>query len=175
MTLVPPCATGVWPAFWLLPADPFKWPEDGEIDIFESWNGDCVNHSCLHWGHYNGEDWNKHKVKDTPMEDMPHRPHVWSFAWQEEEGRMDGGRGRLMWYIDHVAVMKATIPRGTRRMEDFRIIINVAMGGNVCGGKLPADGVYDLQLSGLKMSDEPMGGWEQFEKDWTRAPEGKTM
>ncbi|KAK3080475.1 hypothetical protein LTS18_001014, partial [Coniosporium uncinatum] len=59
--LTAPIAEGIWPAFWLLPYDPFKWPEDGEIDVMESWNGDRINHSCLHWGHFNGEDWDKHR------------------------------------------------------------------------------------------------------------------
>lgn len=71
--------------------------------------------------------------------------------------------------------MKGVIPVGTRRMEDYRILINVAMGGNVCGGKLPKDGYYDFVVSELKMCNEPMGGWNEFEKAWHAAPEGKTM
>ena len=30
--IVSPCAPGIWPAFWLLPREPFAWPTDGEID-----------------------------------------------------------------------------------------------------------------------------------------------
>merc|ERR1712000_446305 len=33
-----PCAPGIWPAFWLLPQEPFSWTTDGEIDIAETWN-----------------------------------------------------------------------------------------------------------------------------------------
>lgn len=173
-TILPPCAEGIWPAYWLLPKDPFKWPDDGEIDIFESWNGDCKNHSCLHWGHYNGEDWNKHRVLETHLPDMSHSPHTFGFAWMEEEG-IPEWRGRMIWYIDGRPVMKGNIPQGTRRMEDYRILINIAMGGNVCAGKLPKDGYYDLVVSDMKMCEEPLGGWGEFERAWGFTAEGKTM
>lgn len=71
--------------------------------------------------------------------------------------------------------MRADIPLGTRRMEDFRILINVAMGGNVCNGKLPKDGYYDMIVSELKMCGEPPQGWGSFEHAWGATPEGKTM
>jgi hypothetical protein len=173
-TILPPVAEGIWPAYWLLPHDPFKWPEDGEVDIFESWNADCVNHSCLHWGHYNGEDWDKHKVIETHLPDMARQPHIFGFSWQEEDG-VPGWRGRMIWYIDGRPVMKNCIPLGARRMEEFRILINVAMGGNVCQGKLPRDGYYDLVVSELMMCEEPPGGWQGFEQAWGSAPDGRTM
>ena len=135
--LTPPSATGIWPAFWLLPMDPCNWPTDGEVDIMESWNGDNINHSCLHWGNYNGEDWNKHRVLDTPVPSLPHQPHTFSFAWDDmrSEGDwegQDGRRGRMVWYLDGKVLMKAEVPKGTRPMRDYRIILNIAMGGNVC-------------------------------------------
>jgi hypothetical protein len=173
-TILPPVGEGIWPAYWLLPKDPFQWPGDGEVDIFESWNGDCVNHSCLHWGHYNGEDWNKHRVAETPLHDMSRQPHTFGFAWIEEDG-IPNWRGRMIWYIDGRPVMKGNIPPGTRRMEDYRLLINIAMGGNVCQGKLPRDGYYDMVVSDLKMCEEPQGGWQQFEQSWSTTPEGKTM
>ncbi|CAG8951494.1 hypothetical protein HYFRA_00007410 [Hymenoscyphus fraxineus] len=173
-TVRAPCAHGIWPAFWLLPAQPFTWPNDGEVDIFESWNGDCVNHSCLHWGHFNGEDWNKHRVLETPIHDMAHREVTMGFAWQQN-GDHNGAGGKMVWYIDGKAIMKANIPEGTRRLSDYRIIINVAMGGNVCQGKLPADGTYDFVLRDLGMWDTPPGGWDQFTRDFEGTTEGKTM
>ncbi|KAH8711830.1 concanavalin A-like lectin/glucanase domain-containing protein [Phaeosphaeriaceae sp. PMI808] len=173
-TILPPVAEGIWPAYWLLPKDPFQWPNDGEVDIFESWNGDCVNHSCLHWGHYNGQDWNKHRVHETHLHDMPRQPHTFGFAWVEDDG-IPNWRGRMIWYIDGRPVMKGNIPLGTRRMEEFRLMINIAMGGNVCDGKLPKDGYYDLVISDVKMCEEPQGGWQQFEHAWNSTPEGKTM
>ncbi|KAL5121433.1 hypothetical protein ACEQ8H_000504 [Pleosporales sp. CAS-2024a] len=173
-TILPPVAEGIWPAYWLLPKDPFQWPNDGEVDIFESWNGNCVNHSCLHWGHYNGEDHEKHRVLETTLHDMSRQPHTFGFAWTEEDG-VPNWRGRMIWYIDGRPVMRGNIPLGTRRMEEYRILINIAMGGNVCQGKLPRDGYYDMIVSDLKMCEEPPGGWQQFEGAWSTCSEGKTM
>ncbi|KAF2634207.1 concanavalin A-like lectin/glucanase [Massarina eburnea CBS 473.64] len=173
-TVLPPCAEGVWPAYWMLPKDPFQWPGDGEIDIFESWQGDCINHSCLHWGHYNGEDWNKHQVVTTPLHDMAQQPHTFGFSWIEEDG-IPNWRGKMLWYIDGRPVMKGSIPQGTRRLEEYRLLINIAMGGTVCGGKLPNDGYYDLVVSDLKMCEEPPGGWPKFESDWQCTQEGKPI
>lgn len=171
-TLTAPCATGIWPAFWLLPAQPFTWPNDGEIDIFEAWNGDCLNHSCLHWGQHIGEDWDKHRVVQTPLPDIGQKDHCFELAWNQPD---NGEGGRLVWYINGRAVMKAGIPWGTRMIADWTVILNVAMGGSVCGGRLPEPGYYDLVVSELRMSSEPTGGWGRFEKDFEETREGKTM
>ncbi|RYO07824.1 hypothetical protein AA0121_g11489 [Alternaria tenuissima] len=173
-TCLPPSAPGIWPAYWMLPTDPFKWPTDGEVDLAESWNGETENHSCLHWGSYTGEDAQKHRVVKTSLPDLARQPHTYGFAWIEEEG-IPGWRGRMIWYIDGRPVMKGSMPEGTRRMEDFRILINIAMGGTVNQGKLPADGYYDFVISDLKMCEEPQGGWQQFEHAWNSTPEGKAM
>jgi beta-glucanase (GH16 family) len=167
-TISAPSAKGIWPAFWLLPAEPFNWPVDGEIDIMEAWNGDKTNHCCLHWGHFAGEDMAKHRVCETEISGIT-KPHVYGFAWDQPE---HGDGGRLIWYIDGRPVMKGTRPNGTRRMEDFQVILNVAIGGNVCNGAVPKDGVYDMTVHELKMCDSPNGGWEGFERDWPRTREG---
>ncbi|PSK33503.1 hypothetical protein B9Z65_7390 [Elsinoe australis] len=171
-----PVAKGVWPAFWLLPKDPFSWPQDGEVDIFEAWDGSTQNHSCLHWGHFNGEDWDKHRVMETELGQRitGNSGHdgegvVFDFAWDESE---DGKEGKLVWYIDGKPVMKAAKPKGTRSLKDYRILINVAMGGNVCKGNLPADGHYEMVVRDLAMWEEPIGGWGKFEKDWKETKEG---
>lgn len=69
--------------------------------------------------------------------------------------------------------MKGNIPLGTRKMQDFRILINIAMGGTVNKGQLPSNGYYDLVISDLKMCEEPVGGWGGFESAWSSTPEGK--
>lgn len=168
-----PVATGIWPAFWLLPKDPFKWPEDGEMDIMEAWDGDAVNHTCLHWGHFNGQDWNKHRVVETPIPGLPRPEGVrYDFIWDEDERT---GKGKLLWLIDGKTVMRAEKPAGTRKMSEFRILINIAVGGNVCQGHMPTDGCYETVVRELAMWDAPPGGWQDFEKTWKRAREGKTM
>jgi beta-glucanase (GH16 family) len=160
---------GIWPAFWLLPREPFTWPTDGEIDIMESWNDLRTNHSCLHWGQYNGPDHDKHRVVETPVPRLNHPNGMqYGLAW-------DKRRGSLLWFIDDRPVMKAAIPAGTRSITDFQIRLNIAMGGNVNGGQRPADGTYDMIVHEIKMLDSPPVGWEQFERALKQTPEGHTM
>ncbi|KAF2748314.1 glycoside hydrolase family 16 protein, partial [Sporormia fimetaria CBS 119925] len=173
-TILPPVARGIWPAYWMLPQAPFSWPTDGEIDIFESSNGACKTLSCLHWGHFNGPDHDKHRVVETQLPDIRETPHTYGFSWSEEEG-IPEWRGRLLWYIDGRPVMKANIPKGTRRMEEFTILLNIAMGGTLCQGVLPEDGYYDMVVGDMRMCEEPPGGWTEFERAWASSPEGKGM
>ena len=166
-----PCASGIWPAFWLLPFEPFTWPTDGEVDIMETWNGDHTNHSCLHWGKFDGADWNKHITQMTQLHDMDRRPVRYDLTWDQPNGQP--GQGRLVWHIDGRPVMKAPIPQGSRPMRDFTVLFNVAMGGNVCAGQIPRDGAYDMVVHYCAMSAEPEGGWARFENDWRHCPDGK--
>ncbi|KAI1814763.1 glycoside hydrolase family 16 protein [Poronia punctata] len=176
-----PCAEGIWPAFWLLPREPFVWPHEGEVDVAETWNGDMMNHSCLHWGFYNGEDAQKHLVRATHIPDMARRPVRFDFVWQcshsgvrPHDGKSEGG-GRLMWYVDGRPVMKNIMPPGTRPIEDWTVLLNIAMGGNVCQGKTPRDGAYDMVVHALHMSEAPEGGWQRFDHDWHVCPDGAVM
>ncbi|KAJ6443885.1 glycoside hydrolase family 16 [Purpureocillium lavendulum] len=171
--IVSPCAAGIWPAFWLLPQEPFSWPTDGEIDIAETWNGDHENHTCLHWGQHHEPQ--KHRVLGTRIPDMHARPVRYDFAWDQPGGQ--AGQGRMLWYIDGRPVMKAQVPAGTRPLRDMTILLNVAMGGNVCAGKTPADGHYDMVVCALWMASElEYGGWGRFEHDWgnPQTPLGNT-
>ncbi|KAG6006849.1 hypothetical protein E4U21_006656 [Claviceps maximensis] len=171
--ILSPCAEGIWPAFWLLPHEPFSWPTDGEIDIAETWNGDRENRSCLHWGQHNEP--RKHRVLGTKIPDMHIRPVRYDFAWQQPGGM--AGQGKLVWYIDGRPVMKAPIPKGTRPMRDMTMLLNVAMGGNVCAGKRPKNGHYDMVVYNVSLTTElEYGGWERFEADWASAdtPHGNT-
>lgn len=63
--------------------------------------------------------------------------------------------------------MKGQIPAGTRAMRDMTVLLNVAMGGNVCGGQTPANGHYDMVVYSLFMASElEYGGWGRFDYDW---------
>ncbi|EXJ86562.1 hypothetical protein A1O3_03515 [Capronia epimyces CBS 606.96] len=171
-TLTLPCGPGLWPAFWLLPAEPFSWPTDGEVDIAETWNSTYVNHSCLHWGHYVPQDLNKHRVCESVLPGLQQRrPVRFEFAWQQDEN--ENGTGRLLWWIDGRAVMKNTIPQGIRRLADFTVILNIAMAGQVCQGQEPPEGAYDFVVHDLKMQDTPDGGWGRFDSDWSWVKEGE--
>lgn len=160
--ILAPCAGGIWPAFWLLPQEPFSWPADGEIDIAETWNGDCENRSCFHWG--DDHEPQKHCVLGTKIPDLPSRPVRYDFAW-DQTGQQQ--QGKMVWYIDGRPVMKATTVEGMRPLREFTILLNVAVGGSVCGGKTPAHGYYDMIVHSLFLASEPdYGGWDRFEADY---------
>jgi beta-glucanase (GH16 family) len=168
-----PSARGVWPAFWLLPEEPFKWPEDGEVDVFEAWDGNQENHSCLHWGGYSDPgDKKKHRVANTSIQGIT-QPHEYGFAWEQPEWGTEGGK--MVWYVDGRPVLKADKPPGTRRFEGWRVLLNIAMGGTVCHGSKPRDGSYQMEIFALTMKDDPPGGWSKFEEDWNQAHEGRTL
>lgn len=153
----------------MLPKEPFSWPTDGEVDIMESWNGLRTNHSCLHWGHYNGQDYDKHRVIETPVPAVDHpNGQQYGFAW-------NGPIGKLLWFINDQPVMQADIPQGTRSITDFQIKLNVAMGGTVNQGQSPADGIYEMIIHQVGMFEAPPGGWDRFEKLVRSTPEGHTM
>jgi beta-glucanase (GH16 family) len=173
-TLTLPCASGIWPAFWLLPFEPFAWPHEGEVDIAETWNGDGVNHSCLHWGFYTPQENWKHRVIGTPIPGMQQgRPVRFEFAWDQDERT---NQGRLLWWIDGRPVMKSDIPQGTRPMKDFVVLLNIAMGGNVTQGQTPREGSYDFVVHDLRMLDSPENGsWARFEADFRATRNGDTL
>jgi hypothetical protein len=143
------------------------------VDIFEAWNGGDECHSCLHWGNYTDfADKSKHRVVNNRIPAIE-GPHEYGFAWDQVEGNADGGY--LIWYIDGRAVMRAQRPPGTRRLESWRVLLNIAVGGSVCDGAVPSDGSYDMVVSKLSMSDDPPGGWQRFGQDWNSAPEGRAL
>lgn len=68
--------------------------------------------------------------------------------------------------------MRASLPDGLRPMEEWNILLNVAMGGNVCEGQVPQEGAYDLVVQEISMSKiEP----KAIDRFWFKAVEGKTL
>ena len=58
MRLPPQNASGIWPAFWSLPASTECWPVGGEIDVFEYTANPLVNQvfGSYRWGTVCGDD-----------------------------------------------------------------------------------------------------------------------
>jgi len=81
----------------------------------------------------------------------------------------------MMFYLDGKPIMKCDKPAGTKRFEGWRVLVNIAMGGNVCNGQVPRDGSYQMEIFALGMRDDPPGGWAGFERDWQHTAEGRTL
>jgi beta-glucanase (GH16 family) len=113
---------GVWPAFWLLPADK-NWPP--EIDIMEIL-GDKPNNVLMtyHWG-ANVSSHQKDSTIFTKLQN-PNGWHTYAVNWQP---------GYIDWYIDghkQKSVISNNVP--SKAME---VIVSLAIGGDLPGNPDP--------------------------------------
>lgn len=84
----------------------------------------------------------------------------------------DAPAKKLAWVVDGRPVMRATLPDGLRPIEEWNILLNVAMGGNVCEGQVPRPGQYDMVVHEMSMSTIEAKAIDRY---WMRTPEGKTL
>ncbi len=107
-----PRGQGLWPAFWLLPAD-MSWPP--EIDVFEALGHEPNQvHMVAHWSEA-GEHQQSGEVYSGP--DFSSDFHTFAVEWTAE---------KLVWFVDgvkrHEVVGKS--PRGP-----MYLLANLAVGG----------------------------------------------
>jgi beta-glucanase (GH16 family) len=103
-----PSGKGVWPAFWLLPAD-LSWPP--ELDVMES-----IGDPSLVWTTAHS------KVADRAGDKHQIAPgvfHVFAVSWDEKE---------LVWYVDGKEVQRQPTPPDMNK--PMYMLANVAVGGN---------------------------------------------
>jgi len=112
-----PPGKGMWPAFWLLPADG-SWPP--EIDAME-WLGNTptIDYATIHWGiERHGHHPSSGTSYDTG-EDLSAGFHTYGVDWQADY---------VTWYFDGQPIKKFTrvadIPH-----KPMYIIVNLAVGG----------------------------------------------
>ncbi|MBP1884608.1 family 16 glycosylhydrolase [Sinorhizobium mexicanum] len=114
---------GVWPAFWLLPADG-SWPP--ELDVVEMRGQDPNTMIATVHSNETGSQTSiasAVKVADTSGF------HKYGVLWTEDE---------IVWYFDDVAVAHADTPSDMH--EPMYMLVNLAVGG-IAG--TPADGLVD--------------------------------
>ncbi len=123
-----PETQGLWPAFWLLPTDNVygEWPRSGEIDVMELL-GQKPNevlgtvHTGLPWT-FKSEIYSL-----PPNESFADTFHVFALEWDPDTMR---------WFVDgnqyHV-IPSDSISPWDPFLEDFHLIFNVAVGGNLPG------------------------------------------
>lgn len=126
-----PATQGIWPAFWLLPADITRygsWPASGEIDIMELVGKEPGRVTgTLHFGNPHNSITNHF---DLPVgTDYSDDFHVFSLDWEPAE---------IHWYVDGKLFQTANqwftsvenSPFPAPFNVEFYVIINVAIGGN---------------------------------------------
>lgn len=123
-----PKTQGIWPAFWMLPADNAYggWPASGEIDIME-----LVGHTpeiaygTVHFGNsFQDRSYITGEIS-LPQGDFSQDFHLFSIEWEPDS---------IRWSMDdkvYHAVNKASLaPYSWPFDKPFYILLNVAVGGN---------------------------------------------
>jgi beta-glucanase (GH16 family) len=147
-----PRGSGFWPAFWLIGADSFNdgekvvpWPRCGELDILEI-KGNVPNrvHSTIHFGErYSDRYWytGGHYDHNASLADDF---HVYGVVWDEEAMSFlfDDVVFHTI-YLDRLEGGDMAHPETFTDEAGFGINLNLAIGGNFIGGRLPPDSVFD--------------------------------
>jgi licheninase len=134
-----PRGRGTWPAIWMLPVRgeyaKGGWPDNGEIDIMEHVGFDPgVIHGTIHSRAYNHVD-RTQRGKSTTVADAQDAFLVYSVVWTPQSIAVS---------VDNVSYFsfdneRLSNPQADWRQwpfdKDFRLLLNVAVGGNWGGQK----------------------------------------
>lgn len=149
-----PRGSGMWPAFWALPANTtVAWPVSGEIDIQES----TGQKHMFQWGtiHYGSSNAN-HQFLSTQIYRQPD-----SFADAFHVYAVEWSANRISWYIDDVLYATKT-PADMANPADwtfenyqYYLILNLAIGGNLGGAVDDAALPQTLQVDYVRVYANP--------------------
>ncbi|WP_052329654.1 carbohydrate binding domain-containing protein [Thermicanus aegyptius] len=147
-----PAGQGLWPAFWMMPANNVygEWASSGEIDIMEARGRlpDQVG-GTIHYG----SKWPNNKYTGstyyfTDESDIT-AFHVYSLEWEP---------GELRWYVDGVLYQTlnnwdsigenqpAKYAYPAPFDQEFYMILNLAIGGNYDGGRVPDNSMFPAAM-----------------------------
>jgi beta-glucanase (GH16 family) len=131
-----PTGGGMWPAFWMMPQDDAYggWAASGEIDIMESVNATTSITGVIHFGGTwpnNTSSGGSYSLGGTNFADDF---HVYAIEWEPSQ---------IRWYVDGVLFSTkydwqwysdgAPGDPDAPFDQDFYIILNAAVGGNMTG------------------------------------------
>ena len=125
-----PKGRGTWPAFWMMPVNFNKWPEDGENDIMEEvgYNPNYVSSTIHCNGYNNGGTAKEHKEKY--LANAEGGWHTYACEWTEDY---------MAYYIDGEKYFTYTPDNKTKTYWPFNapfyVILNLAWGGSWGGQK----------------------------------------
>ena len=145
-----PRGRGTWPAIWMLPVRgeyaKGGWPDNGEIDIMEHVGFDPgVIHGTIHSRAYNHVD-RTHRGATTTVADAQDAFHVYRIDWTRQS---------IVAYVDNLKYFsfdneRLSNPQADWRQwpfdKDFRILFNLAVGGNWGGQKGVDESIWPQRL-----------------------------
>ena len=126
-----PVGRGTWPAFWMLPKNFVRWPDDGEIDIMEhvgyrpNWISSSIH--CKAYYHSIGTQKTSERYVSTAQSDF----HIYAIEWAADYiyGYVDGVR--YFAFLNDKKGNKDTWPFNV----PFYLKLNLAWGGNWGGAQ----------------------------------------
>lgn len=132
-----PSGCGTWPAFWMMPNNSVygTWPSSGEIDIMEHIGSDptMISHALHTRNAYGAAGWHKRVY----LENVENHFHTYSIEWEDNYGGK--GKDAILFYVDGVLSDIKYQQQYNSTYQDwpfdqeFFIILNVAIGGNLGG------------------------------------------
>ncbi len=143
----PPVGHRAWPAFWSLGAryPDVAWPKSGEMDFMEMHyfhSDDRTTHTAMHWCDETIQAPRACSLPDGWVLDHQYKTfsgslgddfHVWEVDWDANS---------VVAKVDGETYFTRTIDPATMEefLNDFFLILNVAMGGTLGSGGGPPDG-----------------------------------
>ncbi|MDF3035155.1 MAG: hypothetical protein K0S28_429 [Paucimonas sp.] len=149
-----PKGSGMWPAFWMLPANTnVSWPASGEIDIQETTGQKhMITSGVIHYGSSNANhQWLGSEIFKQP-DSWADAFHTYAVHWSPN---------KISWYVDDMLFATRT-PADLSNSADwtfenykYYLILNMAVGGNL-GGKVDDTALpQTLQVDHVRVYDYP--------------------
>lgn len=137
-----PIGAGTWPAIWMLGSNytTNPWPACGEIDIMEHvGNNQNVILSTLH---YPGRSGGNGNTGSKTIANVSTEFHVYKAIWSPT---------LVITYVDDVMIHSVPNDASLPFNNDFFLILNVAMGGNLGGNIDPAFTQSSMEIDYVKV------------------------
>jgi beta-glucanase (GH16 family) len=146
-----PRGRGTWPAIWMLPAKGTYgnggWPDNGEIDIVEHVGFDPgVIHGAVHTRAYNHVD-RTQRTGSTTVETAQDQFHVYTMHWTNRV--ITTSVDRIRYFTFENERRKRPFVGDWRQWpfdRDFRLLLNLAVGGNWGGQKGVDESIWPQRL-----------------------------
>ncbi len=137
-----PAGRGTWPAIWMLGSvSPFKWPDDGEIDIMEHVGYDQGNiHGTIHCKKYNHVI-HTQRGDTVVIKDCSDNFHVYSLEWSADS---------IVMLVDDLPYFHFANEHSGHDAwpfdDKFFLLLNVAVGGDWGGSKGVDETIWPVKM-----------------------------
>jgi len=126
---------GLWPAIWFLGVDGM-WPDNGEIDLMEYYNGHILANACWGTGKRGVAKWDisKTKIREFENHNWANNFHIWRMEWNSEAINLYLD-DNILNTIDLTETINPTTEHGPKNpfQQPHYMLINLAIGGNQGG------------------------------------------